>query len=106
MNIPSLNPNIIKPLVKPQWKNFSENDTRRVFEDLQIQNNILGQLSLGIRDYNDGFNRLVIEIKNAMGKIFGKEIISLDSHSNAMTGYNILVEPEYRQKNFFALVNC
>ena len=100
MNIPSLNPNIIKPLVKPQWKNFSENDTRRIFEDFRIQNNILGPLSLGIRDYNDGFSRLVIEIKNAMGKIFGKEIISLDSHSNAMTGYNILVEPEYRQKNF------
>ena len=100
MNIPSLNPNIIKPLVKPQWKNFSENDTRRVFEDLQIQNNILGQLSLGIRDYNDGFNRLVIEIKNAMGKIFGKEIISIDSHNKSMTGYNIIVEPEYRQKHF------
>ena len=100
MKIPSLNLNTVKPLVKPQWKNFMPGDTRRVFEDFQIQNNILGPLSLTIRDCHDGFNRLVIEIKNAMGKIFGKEIISLEHNNNAMTGYNILVEPEYRQKGF------
>ena len=100
MKIPSLNLNTVKPLVKPQWKNFMPGDTRKVFEDVQIQNNIFGKLSLGIRDYNDGFNRWIIEIKNALGKVFGKEIISIDKQNKYMTGYNIIVEPEYRQKGF------
>lgn len=101
MKIPSLNPNIIKPLVKPQWKNFSENDTRRVFCAFQVQHDILGKLSVSIRDYNDSFNRWIIEIKNRMDKLLGKEIISIDKNNKSMAGYNILVEKEYQQKNFY-----
>lgn len=100
MNISALKPNSIRQLVKPVWKNFSETDARKVFETLPIQNNCLGRLSLGIRDYKDGFNRMIIEIKNSLGKVFGKEIISIDTHNKYMTGYNILVEPEFRQKHF------
>ena len=99
MRIPSLNTNPIQ-LVKPVWKNFSTTDTRKVFENFSIKNEILGNLSVGISDCQDGFGRWIIEIKNTLGKVFGKEVISIDRNNKYMTGYNILVEREYRQKNY------
>ena len=49
-------------------------------------------------DYNNGFKRLLIELKNKQNKILGFEELVLNSGTSEMTGLSIWVEPEYRKK--------
>ena len=84
---------------KPQWKNFAQNDSRQIFEDCSVNHGVFGQLNVTLRKCEDGFNRWVIEIKNALDKHLGKEIISMENNK-AMTGYDIIVHPEYRKKGY------
>lgn len=83
---------------KVQWLNHDLKDDRKVFQNFNIENNIFGTLNIGIRDYADGYNRWIIEIKNNLNKLFGKEILSMDTDTKSMFGYDIIVEPEYRRK--------
>lgn len=90
-----------KKLIKPEWVNFAENDSRRIFKRCSIKNDVFGELAVGIRNYEDGFNRWIIEVKNSLNKVLGKEILSVDQNSKAMIGYDIFVQPEYRKKHGF-----
>lgn len=85
---------------KPQWKNFSEKDTRQIFEDYSVNHDIFGKLKISLRKYEDGFNRWIIEIKNALNNKLGKEIISMESNNKEITGYDIIVEPQYRKQGY------
>lgn len=107
MNIPAitntLSGNIAHTLpvkIKPQWKNIALNDSRQIFEDCNVNHNVFGKLNITVREYNDGFNRWIIEIKNALNHKFGKEIISMDNNNKAMNGFDIIVEPAYRKKGY------
>ncbi len=91
---------ILTQKIKPLWKNFAPNDSRMFFEDYKLKNNIFGDLLISIKKNDEGYNRWVIEIKNSLNKLFGKEIVSIDADDKAMMGYDIIVEPEYRQKGF------
>ena len=86
--------------VKPQWRMISENDTRKVFDDIPIKNDILGNLTLSVKKYKKTFNMLNIEIKNVMNKVFGEEILSINNDDKTINGINIYVNEEYRRKNY------
>lgn len=87
--------------VKPLWKDFSENNNSRVFENYKIKNDIFGNLDVGIKKHKDGYDRWIIEIKNSLNKLLGKEIFDIDKNNKIMTGFFITVEPEYRRKHHF-----
>ena len=87
MRIPSLNTNPIQ-LVKPVWKNFSTTDTRKVFENFSVKKRDLGNLSVGISDCRDGFGRWIIEIKNNLGRVLGKEVISINKQNSSLNFKN------------------
>lgn len=99
------NQNYIQPTFKGlnrvEWKNVSYfGNNVKIFKTIPVKNEILGNLSVGIRKYIDGGNRFIIEIKNALNKVFGQEIISIDSPQKPMYGFYIEVLPEYRKKSF------
>lgn len=101
MKISFLKPNFVKSaVVKPQWHSISDIDTRRVFDDIPIKNETLGNLLLSIKKHKDSFNMLNIEIKNAKNKVFGEEVISINTKDKTMNGINIFVNEEYRRKNY------
>lgn len=102
MNIPKIsviNKNFDS--IKPQWKNFQENDSRKVFLDFPVKHDVFGTCMVSIKNFEEYFNRWIIELKNTSGKIFGKEVISIDKDNKKMIGFNIIVEPEYRKKFHF-----
>lgn len=99
------NQNYIQPtfkgLNKVEWKEVScYGKNIKFFENIPIKNEILGDLSVGIREYIDGSIRQIIEIKNAFNKVLGKEIISIENPQKPMYGFYIEVLPEYRKKDF------
>lgn len=98
MKISSVPVSSIQIPQKVQLISPNSNDDRKVFQNFRIKNNIFGTLNIGIRDYADGYNRWIIEIKNNLNKVFGKEILSMDTDTKSMFGYDIIVEPEYRRK--------
>lgn len=87
-----------KQLKQVKWIKQPSHNNIELFDNISINNNTLGNLNLCIREYKDGFNRLIIEIKNHLNKVFGTELISLDKPQEPMLGYLIQVLPEYRQK--------
>ena len=69
-----------------------------------IEHSIFGKLNLNSRtEYNGGFKRLHIELKNMQNKLLAREELSLEYQQGKMQGFNIVVEPEYRnngRRNF------
>lgn len=57
-------------------------------------------LSVNVREYEDGFCRYITEIKNKQNKLLGKEIFSLFDNEHEITGLDIVVAPEYRNRNY------
>ncbi len=89
-------------LIKPKIT-VSPIDKRKLCA-FNINHPILGNLSLDSHmEYNNGFKRLYLELKNRQEKILGSEEISLNDENGKMLGLNIIVDPEYRnngKKNF------
>ncbi len=81
--------------INPLIKNIAPDDLRQVCS-FTTRNDRLGELTTSTRIYNDGFNRLITEIRNPMGKRLGHEIFSIDKEHQTMYGFYIEVEPEYR----------
>lgn len=71
-----------------------------MLEACPVNHNILGKLDVSVKKCEDGFGRYVIELKNRLNKILGKETISIEDYDNAMVGYYISVEPEYQKRGF------
>ena len=99
------NQNYIQPTFngvnKIKWNNVScFGKNIKLFENIPIKNEKLGNLSVGIREYIDGSIRQIIEIKNTFDKVLGKEIISINEPNTPMYGFSIEVLPGYRKKNF------
>ena len=72
------------------------NGDSRIVNTLHTHNDILGELITDTRIYNDGYNRLISEIRNLRGKRVAHEIFSIDKERSSMYGYYLEVEPEYR----------
>lgn len=89
----------ITPFIAPIIKSVSPSDSR-IANKLHTRNEILGELITDTRNYNDGYNRLISEIRNKIGKRFGHEIFSLDQERKSMYGHYLEVEPEYRMRGF------
>lgn len=84
---------------KPIFTLVHPNDTRKLCS-FNVHNELFGDLTVTTREYNDGINRFITELKNKPGKLFGKEIFSLEQNSDNMFGYFMEVGQEYRNKNF------
>lgn len=92
----------IQKLIKPHWttSHAFENDTRKIFEPIEFHNPLIGKLFMDIKENNEGFCRMVIQIKNRLNKLLGSEIISIDKDTKNIEGLRITVEPEYRRKSY------
>ena len=97
MKIPPINIQTNKIPVKPQWKLFQENDTRQFFEPFKVSHKQLGNLDVSIRKYIYGYCNWIIEVKNALNKVLGKEILFVEKNPQKIIGLDIRVENEYRR---------
>lgn len=86
-------------LIKPILKTVTPTDSR-IVSTLRTKNEIFGELVVDTRIHEDGYNRLISEIKNRMGKSLGHEIFSIDNEQRTMFGFMIETLPEYRQKGY------
>lgn len=86
-------------LIRPILKTVTPTDSR-IVSTLRTKNEIFGELVVDTRIHEDGYNRLISEIKNRMGKTLGEEIFSIDNKNKTMFGYLIETLPEYRQKGY------
>ena len=83
--------------IKPKIT-ISPIDNRKVCS-FAVENPVLGILTADSRmDYNNGFKRLFIDLKNKQNKLLGQEELTINSNASDMTGLSIWVEPEYRKK--------
>lgn len=89
-------------LIKPNIT-ISPIDNRKLCS-FAVDNPILGRLKLDSRmEYNRGFKRLLIELKNKQDKLLGSEELCLSQYTADMTGLSISVGKEFRNngsKNF------
>lgn len=72
----------------------------RILEPLKLHNEKAGDIFVNTVENKDGYNRFRLEIKNSCGKPLAHEIVGIDKTTNIMTGYDILVEPEYRNRKY------
>lgn len=72
----------IVPKIKPKWQRFACNDSRFMLEACPVNHNIFGKLDVSVKKCEDGFGRYVIELKNRLNKILGKETISIEDYDN------------------------
>lgn len=93
---------MIKPLTltKPIINLYQPNDTRKLCS-FNVQNELLGELSVTTSPHSDGVDRFLTELKDKFGKQFGKEVFDLEQNSNKITGLYVEVAPEYRNKKSF-----
>ena len=80
-------------LIRPILKTVTPTDSR-IVSTLRTKNEIFGELVVDTRIHEDGYNRLISEIKNRMGKTLGEEIFSIDNKNKTMFGYLIETLPE------------
>jgi len=88
----------LTPAIKPVITSYTDNPAKKLVS-LRSGNDIFGDLFINTQKSHDGINRFVTTLSNRCGKIFGKEIFSIDDN-NTMFGFDIIVGPEYRNKNF------
>ena len=88
------------PLKTVGWRNFAENDERKVFQPFGIKNSVIGDLSIELKSHECGYDRWVISLKNLLGKLLGYEVLRMNPESKEITGYLMNVSEEYRQKGF------
>lgn len=81
------------------WKDISPNDRRKIFNNFTLNNNILGDIFVSIKQIESPTQGFNIFIKNKLDKILGTETISINKDKEIF-GFNIIVEPEYRRKKF------
>lgn len=86
-------------LVKPILQTLSPSDSR-IVNTLRTRHEIFGDLVTDTRIHNDGYNRLISEVKNKMGKTLGHEIFSINEDQKTMIGFLIETLPEYRKKGY------
>lgn len=60
----------------------------------------LKELSVDVHKYENAFCRYITEVRNKQGKLLGKEFFSMFDNEQDIVGLDIIVEPEYRNKNY------
>lgn len=75
--------------------------SRKIIEKFKFKNEVLGDMFISSRKDEIGGNYFTTEVKNKLGKVFGDELYSIDEKNMNMIGFNIKVNPEYRQKKMF-----
>lgn len=91
--------NMFKPIIK----NIAQGDNNRLVNKFTINNKTLGELTVDNRIHDDGYNKLIAEIKNSNGEELGHEIYSIEDYNKSMFGYFITIKQDYRNspsKNF------
>ena len=86
-----------------RWKSiprFNPNHiTRNIVEQFKFKNELLGDMFVEGSHTGQFTNYFETVIKNRFGKTFGRELFSIAPENGDMIGYDIKINPEYRQKN-------
>ena len=104
MNINSFN-NTIKTMGSSgiNWKIFppinTNHITRKIVENFKFKNELLGDMFIESERTGQFTDYFETVIKNSCGKTFGRELFSIAPENGDMIGYDIKINPDYRQKN-------
>lgn len=90
-SIPNFQSSIIKPNIN-QIQNIPS---------LKVTDKILGELvTVSKRSSKHNHSQVTTELRNQLGKSLGREVFSLEENEPTSIGFLIMVDPEYRKKNF------
>lgn len=89
----------LTPLGKIYIKEASSENPKKLCS-FAVNNDILGNLTVETNKYKDDTYKFITELKNSRGKIFGKEVFSIEDFNKKLQGFYIETNPEYRKKHY------